>query len=419
MGKESWRIVLGTILCGFALSGFALSGFARAETLSLDELVRNKELLKRVALTKPAHLSTSYAPPGTLVTVTGTKGKKLLVSYNGSNSPLDPDQTDLAERVELLHSYVKEAESASPPSFKPANADVPYTPPDPAAYNPPAADSPLAKVNVPTENSKAAWKDYVSKVVAALKGNTPRNARKDDPGLGAFVKVGPTNVDLLIDAFDKGNYIVDYYLLRAVDALACEDNRTVIIGQLSSHSSLIDVVSRVGWFADAKPILVDLLARQPDDLPNEAFVLAVSYQDPQINLLVRRSLLECNSPSFRLRVLSQKTQLDISGILLLRLKEIRVNPGVYLDEAYYVGEMAGGIGQIDGLRLLVSIFSGTFDESRAFSPESAKIYQNKSRETFIRLTGATGSDAELVSWLKDNESKIRFDPATKKFVRAE
>lgn len=69
--------------------------------------------------------------------------------------------------------------------------------------------------------------------------------------------------------------------------------------------------------------------------------------------------------------------------------------------------VAADYGHLDALQKLVNLLE---------TSNADDYYVRESREAIARLTDASGSSAEIVTWFKQNKDNLVFDAKEKKFV---
>ena len=100
-----------------------------------------------------------------------------------------------------------------------------------------------------TMRRRSQVRTYIKQIVAIC---DRRGASKADPQ-GMLEKVGPQNLDLLIEALQSG---YNYHLERAIDDMVQPDQKQLILQALPDTPGLINTVVNHGWQEEARPAVL-------------------------------------------------------------------------------------------------------------------------------------------------------------------
>jgi len=117
----------------------------------------------------------------------------------------------------------------------------------------------LKGIDLPANATKEQAREYVAKILRVASHNGSYSA--DDPEVELLERVGPANVDVLIEPLVNVQILNgDIYLVEALRALVAEEHKDLILTSLPSAQELVKVVLARGWTVDAAPILLERLA---------------------------------------------------------------------------------------------------------------------------------------------------------------
>ena len=254
----------------------------------------------------------------------------------------------------------------------------------------------LAAIELPDDPSRADVKTYIQKIQNISATQSSFGTR--DPQVGMLTDIGAEHLDLLIEA--SGGR--DYYLRRAIENLAAEEHKELILAHLGEHFHLAKSVVKFGWQEEARKTLLDGL-KYSEDLPKSWLQSVARFQDPETYPLLTDYLI---------RARHRDDAYD----------EIKDLPGIELDEAV---AKAWKNAQYDGWERLNTIpLALQFGHKDALSAITIALndesthssWNNKLRKSFSQHTGISGSDEELRIWYLANKDRLRFNPETKMFV---
>jgi hypothetical protein len=141
----------------------------------------------------------------------------------------------------------------------------------------------LKGIDPPATATKEQTREYVAKILRAASHNGAYGA--DDPEVEFLERVGPANVDVLIEPLVNVDVLNgDIYLVEALKTLVREEHKDLILKSLPSAQELVKVVLARGWTEDAAPILLERLADRRSwtnhSLPFEWIVAVASLKRP-------------------------------------------------------------------------------------------------------------------------------------------
>jgi len=258
----------------------------------------------------------------------------------------------------------------------------------------------LDQITLPHDATRDQVRDYITQILVASRRVTEN---QHDPQIDMLEKVGAQNVDLLIDmARDNHNY----YLNRAVNALAQPDQKAMVIDALATNHDLIDTITDHGWQLDAKPTLLKVFAENNSNNGGNlnSWVIAVaSLKDPSTYDALKNYYID-NPNEDVFKALQPLPNFDLAGAVGAAWNKARAG------KPWLVRNMlpaAAQVGEPDVLDIAVKMLKSNRDDYAR--QRARKVLRN-----FTPATGAT--DADLIAWYESNKADLVFDQPSGKFV---
>ena len=254
----------------------------------------------------------------------------------------------------------------------------------------------------PTENN---IREYIQKI--QITTINQRSFSSTDPQIDKLVEVGPESLHLLIEALGNNqNRMTDCYLNYAIERLAGEPHKELILKNLKQHKSLIDVVIKMGWEKDAKETLLQGLKSNNNYLPTEWIRAAAEFNDKEFKQpLVDYFINGCNK-SWTYKAIMYRTDIDLKDAVNKAWTSAK-----YSNQEYDINSMAViavSYGHKDALKTLINILAEKKDSQHNWEKKQA-------REALLSHLDFSGSDEETIKWYQKNRDKLVFDNDSKKF----
>jgi hypothetical protein len=270
----------------------------------------------------------------------------------------------------------------------------------PDAWSGPDVEA-LAKIQLPASPTKWQAADYIAAIAAATKDQ--KAFSYEDPQVDMLAKVGPDNLDLLLNAPAS----LDLYVAEVAAQFANDSNKSMIISALKRNMHLIHVIVERGWVEDARSVLVAGVRGQPKYLPSQWIAAVASLRDPStyndlISYLIR-------GPD---RLRTYQALQKIPGLDLTAAVESawqKVNTACNTAERTSLTPAALATGHTDALAKVVDSLQ-KLRSDREWLPGD--------RQLLLKHTTATGTDAQLTQWYEQNKSNLVFDGTAAKFLVA-
>lgn len=261
----------------------------------------------------------------------------------------------------------------------------------------------LAEIKLPDHANKDQINKYILDIAAASQGQNVWSDR--DPQVAMLTKVGNNNIQLLIDTLTLTGDMNNYHIIRAIEILADEKSKPLILDALPIYHELVRVIIQRGWESDAKNILLTELKNSGQYLPIEWITAVANLNDSNSYPLLRDYFIKGQN--------KYQTFKAIKGLPIENISEA-------VDEAWqkskngddcnrqYMAMVALEYGHVDALSTLIDVLtSGEANNSWT---------SHEIRPAILRVVDFRGSNEDLAQWFRTNRDKLRFDPKTKKFV---
>jgi len=259
----------------------------------------------------------------------------------------------------------------------------------------------LDQITLPHDATREQVRTYITDILTASR----RLDRQDDhdPQIDMLEKVGAENVDLLIQmARDNHNY----YLNRAINALAQPDHKEMVVEALATNYDLIDTIIDHGWQNDAKATILAVFAESKPNTgsyPNSWVLALASLKDPSTYDALKNYYI--NNPSDEVfKALQSLPNFDMAGAVDAAWKQTR-NGQIW--RVREVLQPAAQFGEPDAIEVAIKMLKSKQDE---YGRQRA----SKVLKQYTPATGAT--DADLIAWYESNKANLVFDPPSGKFV---
>jgi hypothetical protein len=190
----------------------------------------------------------------------------------------------------------------------------------------------LRKIALPPQPTRPEVWRYITHILYA--SSWQRNSNNDDPQVDMLAQVGPAHAtDLLIAATTFNGYNYPHFALKSMDLTGQEDFKKMLFRLLPFHTDLIDLITTNHWEKDAKPILLArVINRPPGENIDDTWldVLALSHDDPAVKAAIL-DLLRSQQGVIRI-VIDQHWEADAKPILISVIAHTK--PGSPIDDRW-------------------------------------------------------------------------------------
>jgi hypothetical protein len=318
---------------------------------------------------------------------------------------IDLNQAWLAD-AELVELELKpQAEFSEALEVKNFTLEGPNRAKTPAPEGPPPNPTIFAPLSLSPDATKAQVKEYVDHVLALSQRWT--SFQKTDPPVAMLCKVGPENLDVLLDALDRTNaFPAQPYLDESILELARPQDKPLIVSSLAANLQLIDVVMKFSWQNDCRDVLIAVLRDdQQTSLPRNWLLALASLKDPATYPYLKAYLLRAGNRQLTYNAIKKLPGIDLRETVDAAWKLAKRGSHETMIDA---SAMAIDIGYADALAALVNVLK----ENDLSQPRQIE----RAATLVKRYTPAVGDRTAIVAWYDANKTQLAFDPARRKFL---
>ncbi len=271
----------------------------------------------------------------------------------------------------------------------------------------------LSALTLPPNPTKEQARAYVRQFLLAAGSET--RIESWDPGIAMLEKVGPENLDVILQAWASSGQSVaaDYYAKAAVTRLARAENKPLLLKWLPLKEALAEIMLSKGWVQDMRPFLVARIAERSDKTDVGVLQAAAALRDPATyDDLVWH--FENNQNGLNIYD-------DIKNLPGIQLKDAVVRTwaaskswtGWKADRRCQVAAQALDYGMMDALEFAVV---------KLDSPDTTEWFYYQLRRALHARTGVRGSDMDKDSdkdihvWFEAHKGKFVFDENRRMFI---
>jgi hypothetical protein len=259
----------------------------------------------------------------------------------------------------------------------------------------------LGRILFPDNPTKENLKAYVQAILEASKHQ--KSASTKDPQLEMLKKLGSENTDILINLLDDYKWVSQAYLLFAIEDLATETHKDLILGAIANNKNLIDTVYKFGWQNNIKDLIISDLSKNKY-LKIEWLQAAASFNDPKANEGLVQHFMNSEYPMNAYRVISRIPEIKLTDEQVAKAWKNALTEDVF--NATGIASLAADHGQVDALGFLIK----NLNHANVSSFQKEKILH-----TISKTTGMSGSIESLQQWYEQAKSRLVFDPATRRY----
>ena len=262
----------------------------------------------------------------------------------------------------------------------------------------------LARIKLAYDPTKDQVRQYVSEILDVSSRQTVFSTM--DPQLRLLTRVGPENVDVLLEYAGVGWGAS--HVIEALKRLATDDHKTMILDAFPYNHCLVEVIWRKRWEHDARKILIDELRTRPDFLPTEWIEAVASFQDPETYDDLKVYLVNGGNRHYTYEAIKDLPGIQLEEVVAKAWERAK-RRGRW--EPVNMGKAAIEFGHIDALECAINELG---------APPWRSDRMRDAREVVLRHIEFRGTNEEIRRWFHANKDRLVFDPETKKFqVRAQ
>ena len=297
---------------------------------------------------------------------------------------------EISEKLTAIDKQVKEIKENVPEPLP----SLPRTGPFQASHGPDIRR--LTKIKLPENAKRQDVRTYIQKIIAVSQGQNVYSS--NDPQVFMLRKVGPENVDLLLQ------YLPNYYVQYVLPELVGEKNKKQILEALKVYPQLIGCVVRANWIKDARDTIFERLKHPGDNyLPSEWIDSAVTLATPRDYGTLKNYFVTGNNPEMTYRALSRLDKFDMKDAVTAAWNYQKSGSRMWATRQ--MAMIAAEYGHKDALKYLVT----------ACPVEPDQYFTGRIQQLLFRLTGQSMSLRRMQRWYQENEANLVFNPESGKY----
>ncbi len=257
----------------------------------------------------------------------------------------------------------------------------------------------LGNIVFPENPTRENLKIYVYSIIEATADQNTFSS--DDPQIRLLEKVGEENIDILINAAsDLHRY--NYYLNEAINHLASDKSKDLILAALPQNPELIKTVVNYGWELEVKELLVERLRDSSSYLPDEWIKAVAGFQDPSTYENLIYHFINAHNRYRTYKIIKDLPGINLNEAVIKAWEKAKYN-GDW--ERVTMAGVAIKYGRKDALEILImNVDSSKFD-----------YYRQDLDQSLIQHTELAGTIPEIKKWYNENKDNLYFDEQARKF----
>lgn len=274
---------------------------------------------------------------------------------------------------------------------------------------------PLAVLTAPgNDASDETVKDYIAAVLATSESSG--SFSQNDIQVKLLTKLGRARLPMLLEMMtsEQQGSRASYYLRYAVEALADNSSQDLVLNTLQAvpHEkgrNLLGLVDRMHWEKEAEPILIRMIEEQQASA-NSSYIdgtllnLLVKLNDPETYPLLSQAVAKSSNIIYNYGKLKALEDFDFEKLIEEAWENRAGKSG---QELLFIAQFVAQKGNPIALDLLVSGLT---------TSDSSQRMQFEPRFALLAAIDFRGTDAEIIAWYNENQSRLKYDEKLQKFV---
>jgi len=256
----------------------------------------------------------------------------------------------------------------------------------------------LSSIKLPDNATREQVIEYVDQITRVLMRSPCMCLLEGDSRVAMLTKVGQKYPDIL---FEKTDSPEKFYIIAAIDDLANDETKQMIINALPRYNGLAEVIVDKKWVQDAKEILVGELRKMPNHLPTAWIRAVASFRDPETYDLLTAYLVNGSNKLRTYDAIRFLPSIDVPEAVTMAWDKVS-RYDTYDKEQ--TAPVAVRYGHFDALETLVD----SLDTSHP-------CFRYTAREAILWYTEARGRNDDLKDWFEQNRHRLFFDEKDKIF----
>ncbi len=266
------------------------------------------------------------------------------------------------------------------------------------------AGNAILNIGPPENWTKKQVKNYVLAILSFAQRQPP--GPDGDPRIGAIRAVGSENVDVLINLLPSENPGIwpsysrlrtDWCLVMAIEQLACDKNKKIIVKSLRENPKLIDVVLQKDWVQEARKPLVDEFLKSPLNVSLQWVVAVARLQDPRTYEKLRQRLVHGRNRRIVYMALKKIPDIKLEGAVSDAWEWCKREGNCF---SFCLIPLS--LGDARALELAMEILKSDDARKQEYSLDRFAKFLG-------RYTEAKGSPTDILKWYDENKERLFFD----------
>lgn len=263
----------------------------------------------------------------------------------------------------------------------------------------------LDKIIYPENPTVEDVRKYIRAIINASVGQNGWSSK--DRQIGMLQKVGPEHVRLLFEEYAEAEHVHGYlspsYLQQAAPPLIGEHDKEWVIRRLRQYPWLSNVVWKYGWAPDARETLI-VGMQDGLSLPVDWVRCVASFKDPLTYSKITEYFIE-NGNEQSYSILSEIEEVDLDAVVAKAWQRAKYQEN---NSTQQMIPVAIAHGHQDALR--IGIIDRLKEEHWCKKCKGGSIMKAVNKHT-----GQKGEPDEIISWFRENESKLVYEREAKMF----
>lgn len=266
----------------------------------------------------------------------------------------------------------------------------------------------LSEIRFPQDPTEENLRQYIREVLLASQGQNTFSTT--DTQVFMLARVGPGNLNLLIDALGDGSYISgmgSYHLEYAINSLVEDRHQAQVLEALPTKQRLVSTVIKMRWEQAARDILISELREDKGvSLSQEWIRAAASLKDPATYDLLTESLANSRSPASVYNTIVLLPGIKLEKAVEKAWQNTKASPAGSAYTLVSMAKIAAAYGHQDAVESLINQLK---------NPPASPSSSANPRTALLSVLDTRGTNQEIISWYEANKDNLVFDPESKKF----
>lgn len=259
----------------------------------------------------------------------------------------------------------------------------------------------LTEIVLPANATTEQMRAYVRAILEV--SHAQKYLGYEDPQVAMLMKLGPKNLEVLVDEAPKPRTWKDIHIWQAMRKMASPEHAGLIVRRLSDTPDLAELLGETNATEQARPVLLRGLQDQRNDLPAEWIGAILSYRDPATYPAITEYFLKNPTEPGLYENISKLPGIDLKPIV--EAAWVKAKEGNIRQQSFMIhGACEWGI--TDALITAAEWLR---------NPKS-DYPRRVGRAVLKRFTPAQGTDEELLVWYDAHRDDLVFSAERKMFL---